>query len=312
MAFGPDGALYVLDYGTGYFNGDANSALYRIEYIAGGNRAPTAEAAANRTSGQAPLTVAFSSAGSSDPEGGALTYSWAFGDGTTSTAANPTHDLRHQRQLTATLTVTRPRRPDRHGQRADRPSATPRRPSRCSSPVNGPAVQLRRHRAVHGHGDRPRGRHDRLHAGQDDLRARPRQPRPPDHVGQRLLRHDRHPGRRRARRRGEPVRGVRRRVHRQGRERPARADHPRAEQSAARAPAGRALQQPSRASARSTKAARARAARPSATSTTATGSRSSPTRSAASRGSPPGSPPAGSAGRSRCGPVRRPAPCSAR
>ena len=45
MAFGPDGALYVLDYGTGYFNGDANSALYRIEYIGGGNRAPIAVAA---------------------------------------------------------------------------------------------------------------------------------------------------------------------------------------------------------------------------------------------------------------------------
>ena len=43
MAFGPDGALYVLDYGTGWFNGDANSALYRIEYIAGGNRAPIAD-----------------------------------------------------------------------------------------------------------------------------------------------------------------------------------------------------------------------------------------------------------------------------
>ena len=32
MEFGPDGALYVLDYGTGWFGGDANSALYRIEY----------------------------------------------------------------------------------------------------------------------------------------------------------------------------------------------------------------------------------------------------------------------------------------
>ncbi len=40
QAFGPDGSLYVLDYGTGYFNGDANSALYRFDYIAGGNRAP--------------------------------------------------------------------------------------------------------------------------------------------------------------------------------------------------------------------------------------------------------------------------------
>ena len=48
MAFGPDGALYVLDYGTGWFSGDANSALYRIEYIAGGNRAPIAVAAAEQ------------------------------------------------------------------------------------------------------------------------------------------------------------------------------------------------------------------------------------------------------------------------
>ncbi|MEV7970797.1 PQQ-dependent sugar dehydrogenase [Sphaerisporangium sp. NPDC088356] len=106
MAFGPDGALYVLDYGTGYFGGDANSALYRIEYIAGGNRAPTAKASADRTSGQPPLTVNFSSAGSSDPEGGALTYAWAFGDGGTSTAANPSHAYTTAGTRTATLTVT--------------------------------------------------------------------------------------------------------------------------------------------------------------------------------------------------------------
>ncbi|XVQ89138.1 PQQ-dependent sugar dehydrogenase [Microbispora siamensis] len=108
MAFGPDGALYVLDYGTGYFNGDANSALYRYDYVGGGNRAPTAVASANKTSGAAPLTVTFSSAGSSDPEGGALTYSWAFGDGTTSTAANPTKTYNTNGTYTATLTVRDP------------------------------------------------------------------------------------------------------------------------------------------------------------------------------------------------------------
>ena len=46
MEFGPDGALYVLDYGTGWFGGDANSALYRIEYNRGGGRAPIAGASA--------------------------------------------------------------------------------------------------------------------------------------------------------------------------------------------------------------------------------------------------------------------------
>ncbi|MFY1585344.1 PQQ-dependent sugar dehydrogenase [Micromonospora sp. WMMD734] len=107
-AFGPDGALYVLDYGTGYFNGDANSALYRYDYVAGGNRAPTAAATADKTSGAAPLTVNFSSAGSSDPEGGALTYSWAFGDGTTSTAANPSKTFTANGTYTVTLTVRDP------------------------------------------------------------------------------------------------------------------------------------------------------------------------------------------------------------
>ncbi|MEU8012529.1 PQQ-dependent sugar dehydrogenase [Micromonospora parva] len=107
-AFGPDGAYYVLDYGTGYFNGDANSALYRFDYVGGGNRAPTAKASANRTSGAAPLTVAFSSAGSSDPEGGTLTYSWAFGDGTTSTSANPSKTYNANGTYTATLTVRDP------------------------------------------------------------------------------------------------------------------------------------------------------------------------------------------------------------
>ena len=107
-AFGPDGALYVLDYGTGWGNGDASSAVYRIEYNQAGNKAPTARAAADRTSGGVPLTVAFSSAGSTDPEGGELSYHWDFGDGTSSNEANPSHTYTTGGQFTVTLTVTDP------------------------------------------------------------------------------------------------------------------------------------------------------------------------------------------------------------
>ncbi|MFJ6697612.1 PQQ-dependent sugar dehydrogenase [Streptomyces sp. NPDC091272] len=105
MTFGPDGALYVLDYGTGYFNGDENSAVYRIENVTGG-RAPLAQAKADRTSGQAPLAVQFSSAGTTDPDGDPLTYAWKFGDGGTSTAANPSHTYTTNGRYTAELTVS--------------------------------------------------------------------------------------------------------------------------------------------------------------------------------------------------------------
>ncbi|MFE9772122.1 PQQ-dependent sugar dehydrogenase [Streptomyces sp. NPDC005931] len=107
MAFGPDGALYVLDYGLAWFGGDENSALYRIENATDGH-SPVARAAADRTSGQAPLRVRFSSAGTGDQDGDALTYRWDFGDGATSTAAAPTHRYTRNGTYTATLTAEDP------------------------------------------------------------------------------------------------------------------------------------------------------------------------------------------------------------
>ncbi|MER5769386.1 ThuA domain-containing protein [Streptomyces sp. NPDC001985] len=107
MAFGPDGALYVLDYGTAWFGGDHNSALYRIENATGG-RSPVAEAAADKTSGKAPLRVSFSSEGTTDADGDTLTHHWDFGDGTTSTEANPSHRYRANGTYTATHTAKDP------------------------------------------------------------------------------------------------------------------------------------------------------------------------------------------------------------
>ena len=45
MEFGPDGSLYVLDYGNGgYFTGNENSAVYKINAINEGARSPSASA----------------------------------------------------------------------------------------------------------------------------------------------------------------------------------------------------------------------------------------------------------------------------
>ena len=52
------------------------------------NQPPIAVASATPASGAAALPVSFSSAGSTDPDGTIASYSWAFGDNTTSTAEN--------------------------------------------------------------------------------------------------------------------------------------------------------------------------------------------------------------------------------
>ena len=52
-----------------------------------------------------PLTVAFSSAGSSDPDGTILSHRWSFGDGTISLQPHPTHTYAAG-NYAATLAVT--------------------------------------------------------------------------------------------------------------------------------------------------------------------------------------------------------------
>jgi PKD repeat protein len=103
---GADGALYYLDLGYSDISGPFGvSKLRRIRYVQG-NQAPVAAASANPTTGPAPLTVSFSSAGSFDPEDQPLTYAWTFGDGATSTAANPTHTYSQAGLYSARLTVS--------------------------------------------------------------------------------------------------------------------------------------------------------------------------------------------------------------
>jgi PKD repeat protein len=70
------------------------------------NQPPTAVISATPTTGAAPLTVTFSSAGSSDSDGTIASYSWNFGDGTTSTIANPGHTYAGTGSYIASLTVT--------------------------------------------------------------------------------------------------------------------------------------------------------------------------------------------------------------
>ena len=106
MLFGPDGALYMLEYGTGWFTQNADARLIRIEYAVN-NRAPVALITADNPIGAAPLAVSLSAAESRDPDGDAVTYAWAIGDDAVpGTDAGFTFTFEEPGTYTARLTVT--------------------------------------------------------------------------------------------------------------------------------------------------------------------------------------------------------------
>ena len=94
---GPDGSLYYASLFTG--------TIYRVSY-ASSNRPPVASFTANPHSGRPPLTVRFDAAGSTDPDGDYLTYSWTFGDGSaTASGVTTSHAYTKSGPYTAALTV---------------------------------------------------------------------------------------------------------------------------------------------------------------------------------------------------------------
>ena len=92
-----DGSLYYVR---------IQGTVAQISY--GGNQPPVANASSSTVYGASPLSVSFTGSNSVDPEGQALTYLWNFGDGDTSTTANPVHIFADSviHKFTVTLVVT--------------------------------------------------------------------------------------------------------------------------------------------------------------------------------------------------------------
>ena len=122
IEFGPDGALYVIEWGSGFGGDNADSGIYRIDYIAGDEgpdrRRPPATPdhrprAARRSSSPATARTTRRAA--------AITYAWDFdGDGTIdSTDPNPSHTYTTNGAYTAKLTVKDAGGPDRRREHAD-------------------------------------------------------------------------------------------------------------------------------------------------------------------------------------------------
>ncbi len=78
MEVGPDGRLYLLEYGKGWFSKNTDAGISRIDYISG-NRPPKVDSlVVDKESGTLPLTIS-ASVKAKDPENDALTYVWKIG-----------------------------------------------------------------------------------------------------------------------------------------------------------------------------------------------------------------------------------------
>jgi cytochrome c len=114
LAFGKDGVMYMLEYGSVYGADNTDARLVKIEYHTG-NRAPIAKAGIpdpagpewhskifltneqaypqfDELAGEAPLKVSLTSSNSKDlDDDDELSYEWTFDEKTTSAEANPSH-----------------------------------------------------------------------------------------------------------------------------------------------------------------------------------------------------------------------------
>lgn len=104
MEVGPDGKIYMLEYGSGWFSKNPDAGLSRIDFVAG-NRAPkVASISTDRYSGSLPFTVK-ATVDVKDPEKDKLTYSWDFGNGEKKETTEPTVDYTYSKAGDYTITV---------------------------------------------------------------------------------------------------------------------------------------------------------------------------------------------------------------
>jgi cytochrome c len=116
MEFGPDGALYILQYGDGFFAQNRDAKLTKVNFVRGNYTPIPRVAAEGQPDPNVPLellltddpTVQFSSEGTEDPDGDRFTYAWDFNmDGEVdSREPNPEYTYTENGAFDATLKVT--------------------------------------------------------------------------------------------------------------------------------------------------------------------------------------------------------------
>lgn len=142
---GPDGNIYIAEWGTGFTSDNADAKIIKVEYMSiAGNNAPIALISADVENGLAPLTVNFDASESRDPDiGDQISYSWDFNDDGVedSNEVSPSYIFDQNGVFNSTLALT-----DQEGERSVAQieivvgNSAPR--IEIESPVNGGFFQV--------------------------------------------------------------------------------------------------------------------------------------------------------------------------
>ena len=88
MEIGPDGRIYVLEYGKGWFSKNDDAGISRIDYIAGNRPPKINKLIIKNTSGLLPYKL-VAKVDAVDPDGDELSYVWDLGNGIKKTTKQP-------------------------------------------------------------------------------------------------------------------------------------------------------------------------------------------------------------------------------
>ncbi len=88
MEMGPDGKLYLLEYGTGWFAKNPDAGLSRIDYTAGNRPPKITSLKVDKATGSLPLT-GKATVEATDPDKDNLAYIWDLGDSTKKETSAP-------------------------------------------------------------------------------------------------------------------------------------------------------------------------------------------------------------------------------
>lgn len=88
MEVGPDGRIYLLEYGTGWFQKNADAGLARIDYAAGNRPPDITSIKVDKATGSLPFNIT-ATVNARDPENDKMSYIWNLGNGTTKETTEP-------------------------------------------------------------------------------------------------------------------------------------------------------------------------------------------------------------------------------